>query len=141
MEQSMKKQKNEIRHVTGEEQARMMNAFLDEAIKPHVDIIAPIVIAGDVAVIVHKPSASAARALHELGWNGSAPAFQLRSEDTERIAESCARMGDEVTGRWLRSGRQGRMFVFWGDGTLLINHAEGQGFSLEPGSTNAGWMN
>jgi hypothetical protein len=110
---------------------------LDGAVKPHASAIAAIIVDGtSVAVIVHKPGEAAAAALHGLEWDGSVPVFGLSGVTLTRVAETSASMGGEVTQKWLKSHRPGRLFVFWGDGTLLINYAQGAGFNLEPGSTD-----
>ena len=45
-----------------------------------------------------------------------------------------------MTARWLTGRRPGRILVFSGVGSLLVNFDPDKGFALEPGSTDNGWM-
>ena len=41
---------------------------------------------------------------------------------------------------WFRRRVEGRIFVVMEGGTLCVNFIPGCGFTLEPGTTNSGWM-
>jgi hypothetical protein len=104
-----------------------LERILEQGIKPHADAIAPIVIDGEgVAVVVFEPALEAVTAAQHYGWDGKAKVFKLDARKAQ---------GDSITARWFSSGRPGRIFVISGKGTLLVNYAQGAGFTLEPGST------
>jgi hypothetical protein len=126
----------EPRVLQGEEQARVMNQFLAEAVKPYSETIALITGEGyGVAVIAHKPRGVSVSALRTLGWDGEAPVFDLSGGALARVARASAAAGHRVMADWLTSGRPLRHFVFWGERTLLINLTL-KGYALEPGWTD-----
>jgi hypothetical protein len=51
------------------------------------------------------------------------------------LAVASAAANDPVTAAWLRSGRAGRVFAFFENGTFLVNVGP-EGWSIEPGSTD-----
>lgn len=105
--------------------------LLEQGIKPHADELAPIMISGEVAVLAFEPDVALEPALRAVGWNARA-VFRLATRWRTRLAQG----SDPVTRAWLaRSGRDvGRILVFWGAGTLLVNYTPATGYTLEPGS-------
>jgi len=120
------------------DQQQSFDRLLNKGIKAHGREIARIAVGGGIAAVVFEPAPSIVNWLKvNLNWNGE-PMFRLSAKERQWLAEAWQNVGDEVSARWIRgkSGK-GRIFVFSGKGTLLINWSPGEGFSLEPGSTDA----
>ncbi len=115
---------------------KMMRRILDEGVIPHADALAMIWLNGEVAVVVFEVADEGKDALRTLGWHGEA-VFALNRTRAEQLAKR----SDPVTAAWLRRRGPGRMFLWNGLGTLLLNHETGKGWSTEPGSTDTEWMN
>ncbi len=116
--------------------SELYKRILAEGIKANAKTIAPVISAGDVAVVVFEPTMAVASLALRLGWNGQAPAFRLSEESCAGWAHSLETLGDRVTARWLRAKRFGRILVLAQDGSLLVNLSETLGYSLEPGSSD-----
>ncbi len=116
--------------------SNLHDRILAEGIKANVKTIAPIIEAGDVAVVVFEPDMAVGNLAVYLGWNGRAPAFRLSEQRCEAWAHASEGHGDRVTARWLRAKRFGRILVLAQDGSLLVNLSETLGYSLEPGSSD-----
>lgn len=112
--------------------------LLERAIKPHAHAIAEILSEGGIAAVVFEPQESTLDALTgQFGWHGEA-VFLFTGDNRNVFAKRCEDLGDDVAARWLRAeNRPGRILLFAALGTLLVNFVPGQGFGLEPGSTNA----
>lgn len=121
-----------------------LSRMLDAVIRPNAALIARLTTAPapGVCCAVFEPDASlTAEAARDVGWDGEHHVFLLADEHRERIAVGCDEAGDVVTARWMRDrAREGRVFVMMHSATLLMNIGP-DGFSLEPGSTDAEWMN
>ncbi len=105
--------------------------FFTEAILPSAGDLAPILAHGSVAVIVHAPSPATREAARAAGWDGETMVFPM-SIATRRLV---AMQADAVTAAWIgRDDGVGRIFVFSGAGTALVNFASGRGYWIEPGS-------
>ncbi len=114
-----------------------IDILLESAIKPHAHAIAEILSEGGIAAVVFEPQEPTLDALAHFGWHGE-PVFLFTRDHRELFAKGCEEIGDDVAAQWLRAeNRLGRVLLFAAMGTLLINFTPGQGFSLEPGSTNA----
>ena len=131
-------------HYTSEDFARTqkyLDRLLDEGIKPNAQKIAPIFLSQDVALLFFNPGpgSDVRKAAKLMGWKG-------REIEVRRMPEAMAQMlaaslmpGDPAAG-WLLHRRQGRVFVVMESGTLCVNHVPGEGFSIEPGTTDRDWM-
>jgi hypothetical protein len=119
--------------------ARVLRELLDQSIKPYAESLARITADGGIAIVVHEPDARDAglmAALAEAGWDGR-PVLRMATAFRHRLLRGCAEMGDAVTVRWLRrKSPLGRVFVFMGRGTLLLNVGSA-GITIEPGSLDA----
>jgi len=119
------------------------NRLIDEAIAPNADEIARIVAYRDVALVfydVHPEMQEAARAI---GWNGDRLQVKRLSEkQSEKIASSLkATSPSDPAAQWLKSRREGRIFVVAEAGTLCLNISPEEGYYFEPGTLDAGRMN
>jgi hypothetical protein len=72
-----------------------------------------------------------------VGWDGKSPVFALSDVRTRKQAADSEEQGDDVTVRWFRSNRQGRIYVCAHMGTYLLNADPKKGFYIEPGSSTA----
>lgn len=116
-----------------------MDRILEQGIKPHVEAIARIGLDGDLAVVVFEPSDEAKPALAAFGWDGK-PVFSVNRTRAIKLMEK----SDPVTRAWVAKKSSAeciRIFVFVHLGTLLVNYRPGEGYSLEPGSTDAKTLN
>jgi hypothetical protein len=115
-----------------------IDALLESAIKPHAHAIAAILAEGGIAAVVFEPQEPTLDALtDDFGWRGES-VFPFTRDNRELFAKGCEELGDDIAAQWLRAeNRLGRVLLFAAIGTLLINFTPGQGFSLEPRSTNA----
>jgi hypothetical protein len=118
----------------------VMNPILDAVIKPNAEAVARIAYRGAVVVAVHEPSQAMIAMLDALGWDGKAPIFEMAEDVAERVAKNSL-PHDPITANWLRSGRQGRVFIVTQSATLLCNHVEDRGWSFEPGSLDHEYLN
>jgi hypothetical protein len=118
----------------------VLQRIIDNCFTPNASALAGIIGRGEVAVVVFEPDpvdAVMKQALRDLGWDGASVVFQLAAGHKKRLIADSVEHADLVTARWLRGGRTGRIFLWSGRGTLLINFQQGVGYSLEPGSTDA----
>jgi hypothetical protein len=115
---------------------QQMRRILDEGVIPHTAALERIWLNGEVAVAVFEVADKGKEGLRNLGWHGEA-VFALNRTRAERLAGH----SDPVTAAWLRRRGPGRMFLWNGLGTLLMNCEAGKGWSTEPGSTDLEWMN
>ena len=119
----------------------MLNDLRVRFLAPNAERIAKLAARKEVAVCVAEPFAQAQEALRDLGWDGTATVFRLSHAARRRLAAACLDdHGDAATHRWLtRQGRRGdvRVLVFLHAGTLLVN-GTGEGWEIEPGSTDVG---
>ena len=114
----------------------ILNRILNEAIKSNAEQIATIHLAGEVAVVVFEPGELVQAAMRSCGWDGKASVFALSPAGAKLLSTA-----DHVTAAWLGGQRPGRILVAAHEGTLLINHDEDKGYSLEPGSTDVSTVN
>ena len=135
----MKKNRPKFRWVEAAEFADYMDTLVNASVRLHSLLIAAILAADGIAVAIHGTTDENSPFLLSLGWDGQAPAFEMRSEAAEDIARHCQAVGDTVTARWLRSEREGRIFLVARESTFLLNLTE-EGLSLEPGSLDHEWM-
>jgi hypothetical protein len=120
--------------------SEVLQPIIDNCFRPNADALSKIIGRGEVAVVVFKLDESDALALQaarDIGWDGTSVVFQLAGHTKKRLIEVSEQQADPVTARWLRGGRTGRIFLWTGRGTLLINYQPGAGYSVEPGSTDA----
>jgi hypothetical protein len=120
-----------------------LDRLLNEGIKPHADTLAEISAAGEIAIVVYDLAADdpqVQEAARAAGWDGSTAAFPMARDYRAQLATN----GDAVTAAWLLQEpsadperRVGRVFVFTGHGTLLVNFTPGRGWSFEPGSLDS----
>jgi hypothetical protein len=114
--------------------AELMDRLLRDGIKPHGRRIAELGLSGRIACLVFEPGPTAVVVLKAMKRERSGPLFPLSSFEIGQLARS-----DRTTARWLAtpsSGIKQKIFVFVHEGTLLLNHERGRGYSLEPGSTD-----
>lgn len=111
---------------------------VEQILRQHSPEIARIWAYGAVAVVVVEPNAVSKSALTMWGWDGIASVFLLSAGAARHLAQSCAAVGDQITGRWLRRDGTCRVLLIWGGGSLLFNHSAEE-WSLEPGSTDSEW--
>jgi hypothetical protein len=127
---------------------KFMQRLLAQGIKPHAEEIEGVWREhGEVAVVFFELTPALREEMaRAFLWNGDAAVVRMPPEVARRIVSECKERGDEVTPRWLTDKRGwppwvGRIFVVAHAGaTLLVNYEPGEGFSVEPGSTAAGWM-
>jgi len=118
----------------------LFDRFLDEGVRPHSELIAPIISDCDVAVVAFEPMNIGKKALRTLGWNGRVPVLRLEQREADRLAQNLVSQGDHAGGAWLADRRFGRIFGFVHGGTLMVNLHPGGGFSVEPGTLDHEWM-
>ncbi len=128
----------ETRRASPQESEALLRRLLDEGIKPYTDDLAPILVAGDVAIVVFEPAKTDAEmmaALRAMGWDGKTPVFRMSNGYRKRLA----RNSDAVTAAWLmrRAKNVGRLSVWTGRANFLVNFTPGQGYSFEPGSLDS----
>lgn len=123
------------------ETKRFMDRVLDEGIKPHAREIARRWVDGEIPIVVFEPGVETLKALPNLGWRMGESVFSMTLEHFLTTFGSV----DGVTGPWATRDRSGDdsvpVFLFLHDGSLLLNHTPGKGWSLEPGSTDIDIMN
>jgi hypothetical protein len=129
------------KRLTPEETATFFHRLIERAIKPHAQAIAEMWVEDSVAVVFFEATGGArAQAKEAFGWDGVSDVFAMPEENARRCAAGCKHMGDNVTHAWLMTNRPGRVFALVHDGaTFLLNFGD-DGWSLEPNSTDAGWM-
>lgn len=112
----------------GQPLARLKAVILD-----HAREIEAIGARGEIAVVVCEPSETWSGGLRQHGWTGEAvfPMGQWM-----RLAVSTS---DRVTERWVASPRPAttRIFAVVHEDSLLLNHTATDGYTVEPGSTDA----
>jgi len=120
-----------------------MDRIINNAIKPNAEEIASIFIRDDIACVVYDLDPECRNVAKALGWDGKTPVFKIpksvRKTFAHNLRVSCP--DDKVTPRWLEGNRPGRIFLMVHTGTLLMNYEPEVGYTLEPGSTDPGWMN
>jgi len=104
-----------------------------ECLIPHTDEIAEIITRGLVAIVVFEPTEKAKAALRTMGSKGKA-VFPLSDGWRTQLAQLWEeRSSDKLGANWLKNScTQGRILVFWGDGSLCVNFTWSRGFSIEP---------
>lgn len=123
-------------HIAPEEEEKLFQRLLNEAIKPQAQAIANLISRGHIAVVPFEPTGGGLGYLQNWGWKGES-VYRMTTRQRKTMAEVCRGCGDEITARWILSkGREGRIFVIWGESTLLVNFVPDEGYSLEPGSTD-----
>lgn len=121
----------EVTRATGAMAERMWQRLTDKGLIPHASELAPLLGPGKVAVLVFEPNDTVKDALFPLGWDGKAAVFQM----SKSVARRYAKLSDPVTAAWLmRDSSPGRLLVFWGLGSVLMNWTPGRGLTIEPGS-------
>src|SRR5882724_161017 len=113
---------DKIFRITGAAAQAIYDHLLSEGIKPHAEIFEPIIMGGDVAVVMFNPGADALELAPRLGWDGKAPAFRMPSGARKRYANLIEMTGDAVSAKWLRAHRRGRIFVMTERATFLVNY-------------------
>ena len=126
---------------TPEESKQLLDDLIKNGIKANGEAIAEIVGVGEIAIVVYKLAPATdehGRATHEalraIGWDGSASVFKVSAATRKRMIAQSEAYNDPITARWLRGGRNGRIFVWTGLGTFLLNHSESGDLTVEPGS-------
>lgn len=114
-----------------------LSYVLDDHIKPNALAIAEIVAAGGIAVVVANLSALSVQFAKALGWDGKAAVFRMSAKGRRVFAAGSKQNADHVTASWLVAKRDGRILYVEHSSTLLINFTPGEGYSLEPGSTDS----
>ena|ERR1044071_1867872 len=120
--------------------SEVMQPIIDNCFVPNADVLAGIIGRGEIAVAVYdldEADAFMQQAVRDIGWDGTSAVFRLLARHRKRLIEHSEEYADHVTARWLRGARTGRIFLWTGRGTLLINYQPGVGYSLEPGSLDA----
>jgi hypothetical protein len=104
-----------------------------ECLIPHCEEIAKIIATGGVAVAVFEPTEKAKMALRTMGSKGKA-VFRLSDSWRTQLAQLWEeRCNDKSAANWLKNScTQGRILVFWGDGSVCMNFTRPAGFSIEP---------
>ena len=117
------------------------NRLLDEAIKPNAQKIARICLERDVALIFFAPGPDpdVRAAAKKMGWKGGRIEVRRMTRRSARDFADLLHPGDPAAA-WFRRRVEGRIFVVMEGGTLCVNFIPGCGFTLEPGTTNSGWM-
>jgi hypothetical protein len=118
----------------------------EEAFSRLSEHIAKIIAAGRIAVVVHEPHPEVLDGIAALGGGRSTATrvFALAPKRAKRLARIFSRVNDLVTAKWLKrvdTASTGRLYVCVHLGTLLVNYVEGEGFSIEPGSVDADFLN
>jgi hypothetical protein len=108
--------------------------LLKRGILPHADELSRIAVRSEVAVIVFEPHDSVLPRLEAMGWKGR-PIFSITRARGEKDArKSC----DHILQRWAARPSDEeclRILVVTHSETVLVNYAPGEGFRIEPGST------
>lgn len=120
--------------------SEVMEPIIEACFTPNAYALASIIGGGQVAVAVFKldeGDALAQQAARDIGWDGSSAVFPLSRDHKQRIIDRSVELGDPLTAQWLRGERNGRIFLWTGRGTVLVNFEPGRGYSLEPGSNDA----
>lgn len=125
-----------VAHPEKNEVTRFLDELLAEGIKPHWDAIEQIIDTGEIAVVVWNLDDASRKAARMIGWDGKTSVFRMAQAVQRKMSAGCASLGQHVTERWLTSKCAGRIFAMTGLGTLLVNYADGLGFSLQPASTS-----
>ena len=125
-----------VAHPEKNEVTRFLDEFLAEAIKPQWDAIEPIIDTGEIAVVVWNLDVQSSKAANMIGWDGKTSVFPMTQAVRRKMAAGCASLGDDITGRWLTGKCGKRIFAMTRLGTLLVNYADGLGFSVQPASTS-----
>ena len=118
----------------------VLQSLVEGCLVPNAEVLASLIGRGEVAVVVYnldETDALVQRAARDLGWDGPSPVFPLQGRLKKALIEESEQRADLVTARWLRGGRTGRIFLWTGRGTLLINYQPDAGYSVEPGSLDA----
>lgn len=118
----------------------VLQSIIDGCFVPNAGVLAGIIVRGEIAVVVYnldETDALVQRAVKALGWDGTSPVFPLAARLRRTLIEESEQRADPVTARWLRGGSTGRIFLWTGRRTLLINYEPGDGYSLESGSLDA----
>lgn len=120
-----------------------------EAIAPNAEAIAAILRDRDVAVIFFEVGDGPAEArsaaeggARALGWKGGrveiARMTKTRAAKVADLIEK-SNPADASAIAWLRRRTGHRVFVVARVGTLCVDHAEGTGFSVAPGTVDREW--
>jgi hypothetical protein len=120
-----------------EELRSIFNRLLERGIKPNARQIASIVTHGQIAAVMFELDPENEKILRDnISWKGEA-VWRMSTKVRKAIAAACAEVGDFVGERWLLAKeRKGRIFVYWGSGTFLVNFEPGHGYWPEPGSSD-----
>jgi hypothetical protein len=119
--------------------------LLQERIRPYLQELAKVSVAGEIAVVLCNPSEHGRAVARELGWDGDATVFCMSEAGRRRMVDALSSF-DPIRTRWLKraikrssmkSRPEGRIFFISGQRTLLVNYRPGKGFSVEPGSIDA----
>jgi hypothetical protein len=108
-----------------------------EGIRPNIEEINRAFAYKKIAVLVFEPHPISIPYLRSLGWDEKSPIFTLSNARAKEQAEDSEAQGDDVTVRWFRSGKAGRIYVCAHMGTYLLNYNHHKGFYIEPGSSTA----
>ncbi|HMI82551.1 MAG TPA: hypothetical protein VK550_00590 [Polyangiaceae bacterium] len=112
---------------------KLMDRVLEQGIKPHAGEIAEIGLSGRFACVVFEPGPAVREALKKWG-RSEEKVFPLSSGQVRALAQT-----DEAARRWFATPPDEtkiKVFLVVHDGTLLINHEPGKGYSTEPSSTD-----
>jgi len=122
----------DVIRVTGEAAERVWQRLREKALIPHAGELARILQQGKIAVVVFELNETVKDSLFPLGWDGKTAVFPMSRDISRRYA----RLSDPVTAAWLRRDASpiGRILVFWGLGSLLMNWTPERGLWVEPGS-------
>jgi hypothetical protein len=120
-----------------ESEQDLMDRVLEQGVKPHAAEIAAIGLSGRFACLVFEPGDLHRKVVRTWGRTGEA-VFPLSPEQVRVLAST-----DRAALRWFSippDESKIKVFLLVHEGTLLINYEPGHGWSVEPGSTDAGWL-
>jgi len=109
---------------------------------PHADLLARIIADENrVAVVVFEVDPELHDDVRNIGWDGQSVVFAMPDDIRKRFARGLGRRGDVAAERWLTTRREGRIFLFNGRGTACLNFKAGEGYSVEPGTSDREILN
>lgn len=132
-----------------EELGQLLDRVYAEAIIPNAEALARIFMERDIALVFYEiggPDPATDRAAKEgaraLGWEGGRVELgRLTHARAGQLADEIERSnpGDAAGIAWFRRHSEGRLFVLVQAGTFCFDYEPGNGFSIAPGTTDAGW--
>jgi hypothetical protein len=119
-----------------EAELREMRRRIREGIVAHVKKISEIALSGGIATLIVDPVGVTRQAALAAGWDGVSNPAVFRMP---KWAKQALTMTDTVSAAWVSNDCQNltRIWVFFEDANLLLNHSPNLGFYFEPGSLDS----